>query len=75
MLTGKYNVGNLPKGPRGLLFRQILPGIQPLTDTLQQIASSRRKTASQVTVMFPLFILMQWRGTWLLIAAMLVVLT
>lgn len=48
MLTGKYDKDNLPKGPRGLLFRQILPGIEPLTDLMQQIATSRRKSVSQV---------------------------
>lgn len=48
LLTGKYNDSNLPKGPRGALFKQLLPGITPVTDTLQAIASSRRKTMSQV---------------------------
>lgn len=50
MLTGKYSADSLPKGPRGLLFRQILPGIEPLTDVVQQVAASRRKTPSQVCV-------------------------
>lgn len=48
MLTGKYSADDLPKGPRGLLFRQILPGIAPLLDTMRQIASGRKKTVSQV---------------------------
>ena len=53
MLTGKYSADSLPKGPRGLLFRQILPGIEPLTDVVQQVAASRRKTPSQVRVAGP----------------------
>ncbi|EIE24793.1 Aldo/keto reductase [Coccomyxa subellipsoidea C-169] len=51
MLTGKYSAtGRLPKGPRGLLFRQILPGIQPLLNTMQAIADERNKSVSQVAV-------------------------
>jgi pyridoxine 4-dehydrogenase len=50
MLTGKYDArsGKLPKGPRSLLFRQILPGIQPLLSTMQAVADERGKTVSQV---------------------------
>ena len=48
MLTGKYGGGRLPAGPRGLLFRQILPGIEPLLDLMRQIAARRKKTVSQV---------------------------
>jgi hypothetical protein len=50
MLTGKYSAtGQLPKGPRGLLFRQILPGIQPLLGAMQAIAEERTKSSvSQV---------------------------
>lgn len=49
MLTGKYSAtGQLPKGPRGLLFRQILPGIQPLLGAMQAIAEERTKSVSQV---------------------------
>lgn len=50
MLTGKYNADDLPKGPRGLLFRQILPGIAPLLDTMQRIATTRGKTVPQVAI-------------------------
>jgi len=50
MLTGKYDAKNLPAGPRGLLFRQVLPGIEPLTDLMRQIAASRNKTVSQVAI-------------------------
>jgi pyridoxine 4-dehydrogenase len=38
----------LPRGPRGLLFRRLWPGLQPLLETLQAIAAERR--ASQVAV-------------------------
>jgi pyridoxine 4-dehydrogenase len=38
----------LPAGPRGNLFRQLLPGIQPVLSTLEAVADSRRKSMSQV---------------------------
>lgn len=50
MLTGKYSVRKLPKGPRGLLFRQILPGLEPLLQTLNVIAQKRGKSVSQVAI-------------------------
>jgi pyridoxine 4-dehydrogenase len=50
ILTGKYAENSLPKGIRGLLFRQLLPGIRPLLGCLQEIASSRTKTMSQVAI-------------------------
>lgn len=51
LLTGKYREnGSLPKGIRGLLFRQILPGIRPLLDCLAAVAASRQKTMSQVAL-------------------------
>ncbi|OWY64449.1 aldo/keto reductase [cyanobacterium TDX16] len=51
ILTGKYTEhGALPKGIRGLLFRQLLPGIRPLLGCLQEIASLRNKTMSQVAI-------------------------
>lgn len=51
MLTGKYRVGGkLPKGLRGVVFRQILPGITPLLDTLEAIAIFREKTVSQIAL-------------------------
>ncbi|XP_020093815.1 pyridoxal reductase, chloroplastic isoform X1 [Ananas comosus] len=50
MLTGKYSVSNLPRGPRALLFRQILPGLDPLLNTLQDIAQRRGKTMSQIAI-------------------------
>lgn len=53
LLTGKYNKNDpntLPGGPRGLLFRQILPGLDPLRDILSKIADQRKKTPSQVAI-------------------------
>jgi pyridoxine 4-dehydrogenase len=51
LLTGKYSLddaSSLPGGPRGWLFRQILPGLDPLLGTLREIGDSRGKTPSQV---------------------------
>ncbi|GBF79209.1 aldo/keto reductase [Aphanothece sacrum] len=51
LLTGKYSEnGLLPKGFRGLLFRQLLPKIRPLLDCLQEIANHHSKTQSQVAL-------------------------
>jgi len=51
LLTGKYSEKSpFPKGIRGLLFRQLLPGIRPLLDCLQEVAQSRNKTLSQVAI-------------------------
>ncbi|KAG0605432.1 hypothetical protein M758_9G058400 [Ceratodon purpureus] len=50
MLTGKYSPTNVPSGPRGLIFKQVLPGLGPLQDTLKQIAKRRGKTVSQVAI-------------------------
>ena len=29
LLSDRYDETRLPKGPRGLLFKEILPGLQP----------------------------------------------
>ncbi|MBO3458274.1 aldo/keto reductase [Aetokthonos hydrillicola Thurmond2011] len=51
LLTGKYSEkGPFPKGIRGLLFRQLLPGIRPLLTSLREVAQSRNKTMSQVAL-------------------------
>jgi pyridoxine 4-dehydrogenase len=51
VLTGKYSEnGPFPKGIRGLLFRQILPGVRSLLSCLQEVAQSRNKTMSQVAI-------------------------
>ncbi|PQP95172.1 pyridoxal reductase chloroplastic isoform X2 [Prunus yedoensis var. nudiflora] len=46
MLTGKYTPSNLPRGPRAFLFRQILPGLDPLLSALEEIAQKRRNHAT-----------------------------
>ncbi|ESR54447.1 Pyridoxal reductase [Citrus sinensis] len=50
MLTGKYTPSKLPRGPRALLFRQILPGLKPLLRSLKEIAERRGKTIPQVAI-------------------------
>jgi pyridoxine 4-dehydrogenase len=51
LLTGKYSEkGSFPKGVRGFLFRQLLPGITPLLQCLREVAKSRNKTISQVAI-------------------------
>ena len=51
LLTGKYSEkGTFPKGVRGLLFRQLLPGVQSLLVCLREIAEYRNKTVSQVAI-------------------------
>ncbi len=51
LLTGKYSEnGTLPKGIRGLACKQLLPGMRPLLSCLQEIAASRNKTISQVSI-------------------------
>lgn len=51
LLTGKYSEkGALPKGIRGFLFPQLLPGISPILSCLRAIAQSRGKTLSQVAL-------------------------
>jgi pyridoxine 4-dehydrogenase len=51
LLTGKYSrTTNLPSGIRGLLFRQLLPAIEPLLNCLREIAEYRNKTLSQIAL-------------------------
>jgi hypothetical protein len=48
---GKYSEkGTFPQGVRGLLFRQLLPGLRLLLPCLREIAQSRNKTVSQVAI-------------------------
>jgi pyridoxine 4-dehydrogenase len=50
-LTGKYSQnGPFPKGIRGILFRQMLPKIGPVLQTLGEIAQGRNKTPAQVAL-------------------------
>jgi pyridoxine 4-dehydrogenase len=51
ILTGKYSEkGPFPRGVRGLLFRQLLPGVRSLLQCLRDVAASRNKTMSQVAL-------------------------
>ena len=51
LLTGKYGENTpKPKGLRGILFRQLLPGIQPLLDCLREVAVERGKTMAQTSL-------------------------
>ena len=52
LLTGKYTLDNLPRqgNPRRQLFRELLPGAQPLLTTLEAVASDAGKTQSQVAI-------------------------
>ncbi len=51
LLTGKYSEkGKFPKGIRGLLFRQMLPGMRSLLACLREIAQSRNKSMSQLAL-------------------------
>lgn len=51
LLTGKYDVkGPFPKGLRSFLFPQLLPKMTGLLDCLNDIASQRQKTVSQIAL-------------------------
>ncbi|KAL2641535.1 hypothetical protein R1flu_009122 [Riccia fluitans] len=50
MLTGKYSPSNVPSGPRGALFKQILPGLERLQSVIKSTAKKRNKTVSQVAI-------------------------
>ncbi len=51
LLTGKFSeTGPFPKGLRGLVCKQLLPGMRPLLGCLEAIAKSRYKTMSQVAL-------------------------
>ena len=51
LLTGKYQEnGQVPKGFRGIVFKQMLPKIRPLLQGLEEIAKFREKTMAQVAI-------------------------
>ena len=52
LLTRKYDLDNLPRqgNPRRQLFRELLPGAQPLLGTLKAVAKEVGKTPSQVAI-------------------------
>ena len=52
LLSGKYDLDNLPRtgNPRRQLFRELLPGAQPLLGTLKAVAKEINKTPSQIAI-------------------------
>lgn len=51
LLTGKYNLDNLPRSQaRKQLFRELLPGAQGLLNTLEAVAKEYGKSQSQVAI-------------------------
>jgi len=52
LLTGKYSLDALPTNgnPRRQLFKELLPGAQPLLKTLEAVALDTGKTQSQVAI-------------------------
>ena len=52
VLSGRYDErdGRLPSGPRGYLFRQLLPSCRPLLGTLAEVADARGVSSSAVAV-------------------------
>ena len=53
LLTGKYNLDNLPKGatnPRRQLFRELLPGAQNLLKLTEAIGKDLGKSQTQVAI-------------------------
>ncbi len=50
VLSGKYDEENLPSGPRGLIFKALLPSCKPLLDTLRAIADEREVSMSSVAI-------------------------
>ena len=37
LLTGRYSKDNIPEGPRGVLFSNLLPSLGPLLSTLRRV--------------------------------------
>jgi pyridoxine 4-dehydrogenase len=50
LLTDKYSEGQYPKGVRGLVCKQLLPGIKPLLECMRALAQIRNKTVSQIAI-------------------------
>ena len=50
VLSGKYDERNLPDGPRGLIFRALLPSCRPLLATLREVAAARQVSVSAVAI-------------------------
>ena len=50
VLSGKYDEGTLPEGPRSLIFKALLPSCRPLLSTLREIAQARGVSMSAVAI-------------------------
>ena len=50
VLTGKYSLESLPSGPRGLIFKALLPSCAPLLGTLRECADARGVSMSAVAI-------------------------
>jgi pyridoxine 4-dehydrogenase len=52
LLTGKYTLDNLPRpgNPRRQLFKELLPGAQPLLATMNAVATEYGKSQTQVAI-------------------------
>ena len=50
ILSGKYDMNNLPEGPRGLIFKFLLPSLKPLLATQREIAEARGVSMSAVAI-------------------------
>jgi len=50
VLSGKYDLDRLPSGPRGFLFKQLLPSCKPLLGTLREAADARGVSMSAIAI-------------------------
>ena len=52
LLTDRYSIAkdNLPPGPRGFLFRSLLPELDPLLSVLREIGAKRNKSCGQIAI-------------------------
>lgn len=50
LLTGRYDENNLPKGPRGVLFKSQAKQVANLIGVLREVAASRGVSPSQVAI-------------------------
>lgn len=50
VVLGKFEDTALPSGPRGFLFRRLLPKIQDLLVALREIGKAHDKSATQVAI-------------------------
>ena len=50
LLSDRYNMDNLPSGPRSFIFKEYLPVIDPLLNELRSIAKYKKKTVPQIAL-------------------------